>query len=719
MGSVKVTNSVLSDLYKTTDTRLLIIDDHQLRYNQIIDIFKANGHRVHAVLLDDLGSFEKQLNLDWDMVIFARAYDLKVQQATSLIQASKQAALPLLMFRPEGYIVEEYTHYIQRGVYEIVDLNQPEHFYIIAARALAYSRLLQNERRLGSELQQAQSHAQNLVQERSKAQATIQEGIHVSANPEYLELFGLKHEDDIVGLPLLDLLQPNDLNQFKQRFKKLSSGQFDQAAFEIHSLNSHLHAINPLKLEFLPSDEQDALQISINTAVNQITNGYVQADSNSTVSTPAVVNTAAHKTIDKYVRINELLAAQEASHCALVLITLAQCPDLIFQDDWHTFKNYFVNTYSFLKDQMPFEVLRVDSAAYVGIICAESSLALQQQLTQLRKYEQKQIINVNQTTMPLYLRLGWYSIKAPLLNAAQFEGLLAQCFSQRLPEISNEIAAPNLNVDSPAEELTVVNLTVEHIEQAKTQTPLLFNLDQALQKNQIVLKYQQLYDKQDSNLYVYEVSAGFNDDQGWHELSDLAELNEDTDLSVQVDRWILVEACKQLHAFIQQFPTAKLIINLNQHILYQDPQFSELIAKLLTIVASKQAHPLVLQFAEQAAVKNVVVATQQFGKLIAEGAEISIRDAGASGYTEQILKSCQIHFLTMAAALSKKLSSDRELEQLQTQVDGYMNLQPVEILLGELNDMNMFANAWSVNARYLQGDYFQTKMDRLVDVQTQ
>jgi NAD/NADP transhydrogenase beta subunit len=37
-------------------------------------------------------------------------------------------------------------------------------------------------------------------------------------------LFGFKQEDEIIGLPILDVLQPDDLNVFKQRFKKIFAG---------------------------------------------------------------------------------------------------------------------------------------------------------------------------------------------------------------------------------------------------------------------------------------------------------------------------------------------------------------------------------------------------------------------------------------------------------------------------------------------------------------
>ena len=56
---------------------------------------------------------------------------------------------------------------------------------------------------------------------------------------------------------------------------------------------------------------------------------------------------------------------------------------------------------------------------------------------------------------------------------------------------------------------------------------------------------------------------------------------------------------------------------------------------------------------------------------------------------------------------------------LQEKILHFIAQKPVEILLIELNDMNQFANAWNVEARFLQGNYFQKKLDRLTDVQDQ
>ncbi len=263
MGSTKVRNSLLSKKLKRTETRLLIIDDNQLRYNQILNLLLGNDYQVQALLLDDLKSFEKQLNTPWDAIIFGRAYDLKIEQTLSLIQASEQPNLPVLLLQPDDYQPQQYQAYIQKGIYDVVPLEPLDYFYITLIRTLSYSHLLQTEQRLTNELETIHSHTQTLVNSSHKAVALFQEGMHVKANTEYLNLFGFKQEDEIIGLPILDVLQPDDLNVFKQRFKKISLGQFDQARFEIQSQHAAIAGNNALKLEFIPSQEEDAVQLTI------------------------------------------------------------------------------------------------------------------------------------------------------------------------------------------------------------------------------------------------------------------------------------------------------------------------------------------------------------------------------------------------------------------------------------------------------------------------
>ncbi|MDD4851906.1 MULTISPECIES: EAL domain-containing protein [Acinetobacter] len=707
MGSIKVRNPLLSKKLKRTETRLLIIDDNQIRFNQICEQLTANEHRVQAYLLDDIKNFEKQLHLTWDLVIFGRAYDLKVDQALTLIRASQQPNLPLLLLKPDDYDATQYTSYVRKGIYDIINLDYPERFYFGLIRALSFSRLQQSQEQLMTELENAQSQAQALVEDSSKAVAIIQEGIHAQANAEYLQLFGLKSEDDLIGLPLLDLLQPQDITDFKFRFKKVSQGQFEHGRFDIHSQNPLLAKQNPLKIEFVGAAD-DAIQITID----------IENTAQNTVPAQTTADKAAAKP-STYQLVNRTLAKQPSSANALVVFSLANCPESIFQADWQTTKNYFTNIQNFLKEQTNVPLFNVSNGLVVGLFQAESPAILESKLIGLNSLTKPQLLTVDQHTYPLNLRIGYVPFTPDIQNESSFEQLISQGFANALPQQQEQHnSGLTLDLSFGESNLNVIE-SAAAVPQSYSESAIIAAIRQSLDRGEIHLKYQQLYDKQDTNLYTYEVTSGFIFNSEWKSLTGLIDLAEDPELSIKLDRWILVEACKQLHNFITQYPEAKLIINLNKFVLLQDRSFPEFVSKLITIIGSRLSHPLILQFSEEDISQNLGDAQKQISLLRQHGAEISLRDFGHSIYSESILKQVDIHYLTLHSALTEKLAADDSTQELQEKLSIYSEIKPVEVLLRDLNDMNLFANAWNVDARFIQGDYFQKKLDHLIDVQDQ
>ena len=744
MGSFKVRNLLLSKKLKLSETRLLIIDDNQIRYNQIIDLFQSKNHQVQALLLDDLKSFEKQLNTSWDLIIFGRAYDIKIEQAITLIQASADIDLPVLFLKPEDYQINQYQSYIQKGIYDVVDLKYTDRFYISLIRALSYSRTLQTKKHLLNDLENAKNQAQALVEEQHKAIALIQEGIHTQANTEYLKLFGLKDEAEIIGLPLLDILKPKNIHDFKQRFKKISQGNFDLARFEIDTLNSDAKSENPLKIEFLPSDEEDCIQITIeNNSTSQASQAHSFDSTKKGMSSVA----------SSYQKIQYALINQPAKSNALVLFSFAACPENILTSPWKTAIQYLEGFKNFIQEQTNSTVYQIDMLLYAVILQAESETILESRIHGLHALEKPQLLEIDGHTYPLNIKIGYSNIQQNNFTEANFEDVLEQAYDHRLAKkesvsdqqltatlqdtkielslVEQKLDAEPLQLQSdpiePTAKSQLENTLVEKQEQIK-ETPaahifkasaILGQIAQSLEKSEIQLKYQQLYDKQDSNLNTYEVSSGFIFENQWKKVSNLIDLDDDIELSIKLDRWILVEACKQLHNFITQYPEAKLIVNLNRHVLFHDKQFPELISKLLTIVGSRQSHPLILQFDEEDIAKNIIESHKQIGVLRDHGAEISIRRFGSSISSEAILKQLDVSLLTLDEKFTQQMNCEASMTQFQHTLEKYHTIKPIEFLLKNLNDMNSFANAWNVDVRYLQGEYFQKKLDHLTDVQDQ
>lgn len=705
MGSLEVRNPLLSKKLKRSETRLLIIDDNQIRFNQIRDFLSANEHLVQATLLDDLQNFEKQLNQNWDIVIFGRAYDLKYEQALSLIQLSKQPNLPIILLKPDDYQPAQYASYIRKGIYDILDLEYADRFYMGLIRALSFSRLLLKQQHLMHELESAQSQAQSLVHESNKAIALIQEGIHVQANSEYLELFAIKNAEDVIGLPLLDLLQPQDLNDFKLRFKKINQGQFDLGRFEMTTLNTQVSLPNPLKIEFLPSTDEDALQITIDLETMASNNNASDNHDKSSYKP------------NTYQLINRAIAQQPADMSALVLFSIASCPEIIFENDWNTAKNYFINLKEFLKEQTHVPLFKVETGIFLGLFQAESLAKLESKLIALNSLAKPQLLIIKQATFPLNLRLGYIVLDSEIRDDAHFEQVIATAYNTALPqnqptpefELKNDLPIPSFDLQ-PAE-IKAAPISAEF--------SLIRALQQSLERGEIHLKYQQLYDKHDTNLYTYEVTSGFIFENSWKDLTDIPELLEDQELSIKLDRWILVESCKQLHNFITQYPEAKLIVNLNKDVLLHDRTFPEFISKLITIIRSKLSHPLILQFSEEDLSQNLSDAHKYIAQLRQFGAEVALRDFGHSIYSESILRQLDVNSLTLHPDLTQMLNTEQSTQELQEKIQIFHKVKIVEIMLRELNDMTLFANAWNVDARFIQGEYFQKKLDHLIDVQDQ
>ena len=717
MGNIEVRNPLFSKKHKRSEARLLIIDDNQIRFNQICDQLKENDFNVVATLLDDVKNFEKQLNFKWDVVIFGRAYDLKFDQAIALIRSSTQPDLPLLLLNPDDYEYDQYTSYIHKGLYDVLNIDHPERFYYGLIRTIAFSRLQQQQENLMDELETAQTQAQSLVEDSNKALAIIQEGIHVQANPEYLELFGFKSEDEIIGLPLLDLLQPQNIAELKTRIKKASQGQLDAGAFSLESLNTNLANKNPLTVEFIKATEEDAIQITI--------------DMESTAAKTNSVETAAQNP-HVFQQINRTLQKQPAAKNALVSFSLANCPEQIFQSDWLTSKTYFQNIRVFLKEQTKVNLFKVDTSVYIGLFQADTQAILDSKLASLSTLTKPQLIDVNGSSYPLSLRMGFSLLNSTIKDELDFENYIAQAFSTKLPipcekttidfcldtEFAPNIDIPITQLESPTIAITPINVqSTEPVFIAPQLDNTLGRLTECLNKGEIHLKYQQLYDKEDTNLYTYEVTSSFIDDKTWKNCCDILELANDPELSIKLDRWILVESCNQLHNFITQYPTAKLIINLNKHILLQDKSFPEFVAKLITIIGSSAEYPLILQFSEEDIHQQIDEAQKKITQLRAHGAQISMRNFGRSMYSETLLKQIDIDCLALHTDLTQMLSDEATAQELNEKLLAFQEIRPSLMLLRELNDMNLFANAWNVEARFIQGDYFQKKLDQLIDVQ--
>lgn len=690
-------NSFLPNKLKHSEIRLLIIDDNQIRYNQITQLLLDKKHTVEATLLDDLQNFEKKLNLSWDIILFGRAYDFKVEQAITLIQASQQPQVPLLLLNLENYSSEQYISYINKGVYDLFNLDYPDRFYVGLLRTFSFSKTIQSQHKLEEELERFDAQIKTTAKENSNAVALIQEGIHMEANEEYLKLFHLNNEDEIIGLPLLDLLQPEDIQTFKQSFKKVNQPQPSAESFIVQSKNIALNN-RELHLNFIPNNENDGLRLIINQQ------DVTKESSSANIS---------------YESINHKIKNENLAFNTLILLSLNISSDErihLSQLPTNEVEKYITAINTFLHEQIQNAVVKLTPSTYIGLVQASNESQLHSKLMSIEHLSKENLIEINQNNYTISFYLGATTLTKPIESQEQFNQHYIQALSNPLSFKENTEITSEIKFSADIE--------ISEISQAASSTfvveeKIIDNIKQSLADGNIHLKYQQLYDKLDAQLYTYEVFSGIIHKNEWLDLIALDDLRESQALSVILDRWVIVEACKQLSNYSVQHPETKLIINLNTQILSGGDQLIPLLKKILSMLSHASSNSLILKFSAPDIIAADLASHSIWQTLQSMGVEIALRQFGTNIQTHgKLLEKLQPSLCYLDDQLTLALDHEEDLEKLQEHLTYYAERsERTNFVLNQLNSMSTFANAWNVDARFLQGNYFQKKLDRLLDKQ--
>ncbi|MCH4247267.1 MAG: EAL domain-containing protein [Acinetobacter populi] len=688
--------------------RFLMVDNQQITFNKITETLEQRLNGVQGKLLDDQKSFEKMLNLQWDVIIFHAAYDFNFEQALSIIYG-KNKKIPVILLSDMNSKSSEALKILKLGIYDIIDHTHLDHLTLSLYRASIYSRLVRRELQLNLEIDQLQQQTQNLVETTEHAVAIFQEGVHLSVNSQYAKLFGADDPEEFIGLPILDILQPQDTLEFKQFFKKLSKGDLNQPTLKIVSRNPHLKD-HTLSLQFsnVEFENEPALQLIIATA-----NDLSETKTGQQGSGFASIQ-------DVYDLFN--FAFIQHSKLAVILYIVDQLPQQVIAQTWNSSRAYFAELEKNLALLTENEFLRLSETVFLTTQAVNDQATLAQNLKKLSVQLPTQL-NILQQTYPVNVHLS-AQLLDHLPQENEITALLQQTFRQSFDPKAVILETKLTSSPEAVPEKIQINFGAPITEHVTPEPTLSYNvpsdatqkaLSEQIDQNTIQLSFQQLYDKEDIDTHIYEVTASFQYENKAVALETFAGLAANPELAIKADRWVLVEASKRLHQFLTTCPKSRIVVNLHA-ISLSDPNLIPLLSKLVNLINSKYTRPLILQFEEQDILANIT-GTAKFIQAIQDyNIGIAVANFGQSIYCVNILQQLKISFAKLAPEFTAQLLHDDSLVELQEKLDSFKQYDhDVKFLISELNDMTLFANAWNIDVRYLQGDYFQAKQNHFLD----
>lgn len=205
--------------------RLMLVDDKIDDAEQSISLLRNGGIPVRPSRPETLAELEAALTNASGEIILASyaARTIPFKAVAEAAQASgKDVVVIALLDQLDEASVNEVLASGARG---FALRGRAKFLQFVIEREARISERRRLVRRLEASLRETERRCDALIASSRDPIAYVHEGMHIRANQAYLEMFGYESFEEIEGLPLLDMVGPENADQFKQLLKDLSRGE--------------------------------------------------------------------------------------------------------------------------------------------------------------------------------------------------------------------------------------------------------------------------------------------------------------------------------------------------------------------------------------------------------------------------------------------------------------------------------------------------------------
>ena len=199
--------------------KILFIENSLEDAEQIISLLSNTGIAVRPARATNLEQVQAAVSeLEPDIVMFDPAVNaIDLREVMKLLDAHGRdyALLGLVNSIDNQTVADLFVH----GARGVAMRSQPKQ--LIASLQREFEALLTRRkvRLLETSLRESERRCDALLDSSTDAIAYVHEGMHVRANQAYLDTFGYDSFDDLLGLPVMDMIDPANAEEFKSMLR--------------------------------------------------------------------------------------------------------------------------------------------------------------------------------------------------------------------------------------------------------------------------------------------------------------------------------------------------------------------------------------------------------------------------------------------------------------------------------------------------------------------
>lgn len=679
---------------KYSDTiRLLLLDPSQNDAEALVSVLRNAGRatRAHRItseddLLESLGSST------WDLILLRDkpqepSPDQVLKQVRNL---DKDIPCLLLTDRDDR---DRHIAALELGAQDVLPFENQALLRLVLDREMRNLEARRGQRLANVHLQESEQRCRLLLESSKDAIAYINDGMHVYGNNSYLTLAGYDDPDDLIGLPILDVLAKDSQEPFKQFMRQFASDPKDcgllkcqvrhgddQVTEVMMEASAATYDGEPCTQVVMRPEQNNAeleeklRQISNEDVLTGLFNRqYLVEKLNQTIAT---VQEKGHPASLAFMALDNLVAVKTQVGIPGADLIIGDIANLLKQE---------------ARDNLLLSRLSDDSFALLDT--GNDTESLSALCDGLRQRIADHLFEAGGRTVQMTVSIGI----APITdNAPKAMDLLGRAHSaaEQVREQPGHEQGNGLHVFTPE---------LRAGEHGKETTDAIM---EALEQDRFKLLFQPIINLRGEGEEHYEAFVRMiTTDKKEVSPYDFLPPSGPTDMAVRIDRWVVLKTIRQLTLHRAKGHNTRMFLTLTAETL-QDPGFSPWLSKALN-AARLPGDALIFQISENDAttylkqIKGLSKALQQLH------CGIALTHFGGAINPFNTLKHLDVAYVKMHGSYTEEIQKTDEAKQAVKEMIQTLQQQGKLTIIPQVENAGVLAQLWQAGVNYIQGYYLQ------------
>jgi len=670
--------------------RVLTLFDSSEEAEALINVLRNAGHIVRDIRVEDDEDMRAALDEHPLDLVLARPKLplLSAKQALEIMAASGRD-LPLVIVTQPGDETSA-VPLLHAGARDLVAMDQPERLKAIVNREVADLKARRDHRRCEKMLRETEKRARDLIDSSRDAIAYVHDGMHIYANSAYLKMFGYDSQDDIQGVPIMDMVSSEDNAHFKDFLRKYAKGDTSESTLEVHGRQVDGRKFK-ITMEFSPAsmEGEACTQIIIrDQTLSQELEKKLSVLSKQDLLTGLYNRAYFLEQVDHLVS----RAVEGKSRGALLYIYLDGYKGIKDNIGISGGDLFLADVANLLKSKLGETGLLARFEGEVFTLLLEKVDA---------EHAEKLAKGICKLVEDYFSEVGGQTVRTTasigisLINETAGNGQRSLLNAEKACESVREAGGNGHILHNPAVAGLAEQEKLLHWSQ---------KIKDALQNNQFQLLYQPIVSLHGEEGENYEVLVRLLDEHNNEvEPSEFMPAAEHAGLMLYIDRWVLANAFKILSDRLQSGTKTRLFVKLSGGSLTDDqfiPWVSERIKAL-------RLHGEYIVFAinESTALNHLKRAQEVIAGLKQLHCRFALDRFGTEPNTFDSVKHLDVDYLKLDQSLNSNLATNVETQERVKTISEHARTMGKRTIAAFVEDANSLAVLWQCSVDYIQG-YF-------------